>query len=108
MRHGEDCTLECRENVTPRNQAANASQTRPLKVGLILPDTEREMGGATARWSDLVQMARMAEDLGFDSIWNADHLIYRFPEKEEQGPWECWSLLAALAAVPPGSKSARW
>jgi alkanesulfonate monooxygenase SsuD/methylene tetrahydromethanopterin reductase-like flavin-dependent oxidoreductase (luciferase family) len=41
----------------------------------------------------------MAEDLGFDSIWNADHLIYRFPEKEEQGPWECWSLLAALAAV---------
>jgi alkanesulfonate monooxygenase SsuD/methylene tetrahydromethanopterin reductase-like flavin-dependent oxidoreductase (luciferase family) len=91
--------LSAEENVTPRNQAANASQTRPLKVGLILPDTEREMGGATARWSDLVQMARMAEDLGFDSIWNADHLIYRFPEKEEQGPWECWSLLAALAAV---------
>jgi alkanesulfonate monooxygenase SsuD/methylene tetrahydromethanopterin reductase-like flavin-dependent oxidoreductase (luciferase family) len=91
--------LSAEENVTPRNQAASASQTRLLKVGLILPDTEREMGGATARWSDLVQMARMAEDLGFDSIWNADHLIYRFPEKEEQGPWECWSLLAALAAV---------
>ena len=85
--------------VTPRGEATNASPPRPLKVGLILPDTEREMGGATARWGDLVQMARMAEDLGFDSIWNADHLIYRFPEKEEQGPWECWSLLAALAAV---------
>jgi alkanesulfonate monooxygenase SsuD/methylene tetrahydromethanopterin reductase-like flavin-dependent oxidoreductase (luciferase family) len=86
-------------NVTPRGDMANASRSRPLKVGLILPDTEREMGGATARWSDLVQMAKMAEDFGFDSIWNADHLIYRFPEKEEQGPWECWSLLAALAAV---------
>ena len=72
---------------------------RPLKVGLILPDTEREMGGATARWSDLAAMARMAEDLGFDSLWNADHLIYRFPGKEVQGPWESWSMLAALAAV---------
>ena len=79
--------------------AENGPRRRPLKVGLILPDTEREMGGATPRWSDLAQMARMAEDLGFDSIWNADHLIYRFPGKEVQGPWESWSLLAALAAV---------
>lgn len=72
---------------------------RPLKVGLILPDTEREMGGATARWADLSAMARMAEELEFDSLWNADHLIYRFEGKEQQGPWECWSIIAALAAV---------
>jgi len=72
---------------------------RPLKVGLILPDTEREMGGATASWHDLVVMARLAEDLGFDSLWNADHLLYRFPDREVQGPWECWSIIAALAAV---------
>jgi probable F420-dependent oxidoreductase len=72
---------------------------RSLKVGLILPDTEREMGGATARWRDLAEMARLAEELGFDSLWNADHLIYRFPDKEVQGPWECWSIMAALAAV---------
>ena len=57
------------------------------------------MGGATARWADLAAMARQAEDLGFDSLWNADHLIYRFPGREVQGPWESWSLLAALAAV---------
>ena len=82
-----------------RNVATRVSSNRPLKVGLILPDTEREMGGATAGWSDLAAMARMAEDLGFDSIWNADHLIYRFPGKEVQGPWESWSLLAALSAV---------
>jgi alkanesulfonate monooxygenase SsuD/methylene tetrahydromethanopterin reductase-like flavin-dependent oxidoreductase (luciferase family) len=72
---------------------------RPLNVGLILPDTEREMGGATARWSDLAAMAGMAEALGFDSLWNADHLIYRSPGQEAQGPWECWSIIAALAAV---------
>ena len=85
--------------VESRDGSARVVRNRPLKVGLILPDTEREMGGETARWSELADMARMAEDLGFDSIWNADHLIYRFPGKEVQGPWESWSLLAALAAV---------
>ena len=85
--------------VESRDEGPRVVRNRPLKVGLILPDTEREMGGETARWSDLTAMARMAEDLGFDSIWNADHLIYRFPGKEVQGPWESWSLLAALAAV---------
>jgi probable F420-dependent oxidoreductase len=85
--------------IAPASSPQAAARTRPLQVGLILPDTEREMGGATARWADLAAMARQAEDLGFDSLWNADHLIYRFPEREVQGPWESWSLLAALAAV---------
>ena len=82
-----------------QDEAGEDSGNRPLKVGLILPDTDREMGGDTARWSDLAAMTRLAEDLVFDSIWNADRLIYRFPGKEVQGPWESWSLLAALAAV---------
>jgi alkanesulfonate monooxygenase SsuD/methylene tetrahydromethanopterin reductase-like flavin-dependent oxidoreductase (luciferase family) len=65
----------------------------------MLPDTEREMGGGSARWSDLLAMAQTAEACGFDSIWVSDHLLFRFPEKEPQGVWECWSMLAALAAV---------
>jgi alkanesulfonate monooxygenase SsuD/methylene tetrahydromethanopterin reductase-like flavin-dependent oxidoreductase (luciferase family) len=81
------------------DQKVTSARTRPLRVGIILPDTEREMGGKTARWADIVAMARLAEELGFDSLWNADHLIYRFPNREVQGPWECWSFLAALAAV---------
>lgn len=86
--------------MTANNGATDGGpRNRPLKVGLILPDTEREMGGATASWHDLKVMARLAEDLGFDSLWNADHLIYRFPDREVQGPWECWSIMAALAAV---------
>ncbi|MEA2511838.1 MAG: hypothetical protein QOJ59_1325 [Thermomicrobiales bacterium] len=43
--------------------AHSSARKRPLKVGLILPDTEREMGGATARWSDLAAMAQRAEHL---------------------------------------------
>jgi probable F420-dependent oxidoreductase len=75
------------------------NRTRPLKVGIILPDTEREMGGADPRWKDVSAMARLAEAAGFDSLWVFDHLLYRYEGLEPQGPWECWSNLAALAAI---------
>jgi len=77
----------------------SGTRARPLKVGIMLPDTEREMGGRSARWADLLAMARTAEEAGFDSLWVADHLIFRFENEEPRGPWECWSLLSALAAV---------
>jgi alkanesulfonate monooxygenase SsuD/methylene tetrahydromethanopterin reductase-like flavin-dependent oxidoreductase (luciferase family) len=69
-------------------------QGRPLKVGIQLPEVER-----VAPWSDLATMARRAEEVGFDSLWVGDHLLYRNPGEEPKGPWEAWSLLAALAAI---------
>ncbi|RIK46902.1 MAG: LLM class F420-dependent oxidoreductase [Chloroflexi bacterium] len=71
---------------------------RPLKVGVILPHLEGWMTGETARWSDLLELARVAEDVGFDSLWLADHMLYRLDGIEPFGVWECWSLLSALAA----------
>jgi probable F420-dependent oxidoreductase len=44
-------------------------------------------------------MARAAEDAGFDSIWLGDHLLYRGDGGPERGPWEAWTMLAALGAV---------
>lgn len=73
---------------------------RPLKVGIVLPDTEREMGGQTAGWADLLAMARAAEGAGSDSVWVTDHLLFRLEgQGEPRGLWERWSLLAALAAT---------
>jgi len=59
------------------------------------------MGGRTARWTDYVEMARTAEAMGFDSLWFVDHLLYGEGASTEppQGVWECWSVLAGLAAV---------
>ncbi len=70
----------------------------PLKVGVHLPFSERQMQGATPRWADIVGIARRAEEVGFDSLWIADHLLFRFEGIEPRGGWECLSLLAALAA----------
>ena len=43
-------------------------------------------------------MARAAEASGFDSIWLGDHLLYRGDGRAERGPWDAWTMLAALAA----------
>jgi probable F420-dependent oxidoreductase len=67
---------------------------RPLQVGIQLPEVEREV-----RWPEVLDMVRAIEDLGFDSIWVGEHLLYRFPDREPRGPWEAWSSLAAIAAV---------
>jgi alkanesulfonate monooxygenase SsuD/methylene tetrahydromethanopterin reductase-like flavin-dependent oxidoreductase (luciferase family) len=70
------------------------TRRRPLKVGIQLPEVEREV-----RWPEYLALARRSEELGYDSIWVGDHLLYRGPgDTEPRGPWECWSMLAALAA----------
>lgn len=56
------------------------------------------MGAGSPRWKDVLRKARRAEDAGFDSVWVADHFIFRYPDREAMGRWECWSLLSALAA----------
>jgi probable F420-dependent oxidoreductase len=64
-----------------------------LRVGIQLPEVER-----VVRWPEYVAMARAAEDVGFDTIWLGDHLLYRYPDGSERGPWEVWTTLAAIAA----------
>jgi probable F420-dependent oxidoreductase len=64
-----------------------------VRIGIQLPEVEREV-----RWPEYVDMARAAEEVGFDSIWVGDHLLYRDDGQGERGPWEAWTLLAALAA----------
>jgi alkanesulfonate monooxygenase SsuD/methylene tetrahydromethanopterin reductase-like flavin-dependent oxidoreductase (luciferase family) len=44
-------------------------------------------------------MARAAEEVGFDSIWLGDHLLYRDKGEPERGPWEAWTMMGALAAA---------
>jgi alkanesulfonate monooxygenase SsuD/methylene tetrahydromethanopterin reductase-like flavin-dependent oxidoreductase (luciferase family) len=67
--------------------------SRPLRVGVQLPEVERAV-----TWPEVRDMATTAEGVGFDSLWVGDHLLYR-SEGEAKGPWEAWSMLAAIAAV---------
>ncbi len=67
--------------------------TRPLQIGVQLPEVEWEV-----TWPELISMAQTAEAVGFDSIWLGDHLLYEL-EVGSRGPWEVWTSLAVMANV---------
>src|SRR3954466_5477375 len=67
---------------------------RPLRLGIQMPEVEREV-----RWPEYVAMVRRAEEVGFDSLWLGDHLLYRLAAGSTRGPWEVWTMLAGLAAA---------
>lgn len=82
------------------------------KFGIMLPQREGAMGGETARGGDLLALAAMAEELGFDSVWLVDHFLWHVPELSRYGEpvprgeegvrfgfWECWAIASALAAA---------
>jgi alkanesulfonate monooxygenase SsuD/methylene tetrahydromethanopterin reductase-like flavin-dependent oxidoreductase (luciferase family) len=66
----------------------------PLPVGIQLPEVERDV-----RWPEVRSLATAAEELGFDSVWLGDHMLYRGDGRAERGPWDVWTQLAALAAA---------
>jgi alkanesulfonate monooxygenase SsuD/methylene tetrahydromethanopterin reductase-like flavin-dependent oxidoreductase (luciferase family) len=67
---------------------------RPLKVGFQLPEVERMV-----RWPEVLELVRLGEAVGFDSVWVGDHLLYRDEAHGARGPWEAWTQLAAVAAA---------
>jgi probable F420-dependent oxidoreductase len=67
---------------------------RGMKIGYHLPEIERKVG-----WTEILKLATTAEAVGFDSVWVPDHLLYRFENEPATAPWECWTLLSALATA---------
>jgi probable F420-dependent oxidoreductase len=65
-----------------------------MKIGLMLPLAQDETDG----WTTLRAMALAAEEHGLDSVWGADHLIFR-DDGETTGIHESWTLLTAVAAI---------
>ncbi len=73
--------------------------TERMKIGIFITAMAGGMRDGALRWSDLRAMADRTEEIGLDSFWVPDHLIFENPGEQPHGPWECWSLLAALAAT---------
>jgi F420-dependent oxidoreductase-like protein len=70
-----------------------------MKAGLTLPQgCDREYRGLDARtaWARTVDVARRAEDLGFESLWAYDHMQVD-PPPEEAIVFDPYVELAALA-----------
>ena len=71
-----------------------------MKLGMIVPQGwtgEYDGWDATAAWARSVQLARQAEDLGFESLWVFDH-FHTVPRPTDEITFESFTMLAALAA----------
>src|SRR5215210_8234709 len=51
-----------------------------------------------AKWAKAVEIAKLAEDLGLDSLWVYDH-FHNVPAPAHETMFECWTVVAALAAA---------
>ena len=70
-----------------------------MKIGLMLPLGEPALMRDGGSWTHLRALAIAAEEHGLDSVWAADHLLYRDGSGETVGLEECWTILTAVAAV---------
>lgn len=68
-----------------------------MKIGLMLYLVNDRETNDKRPYQSIRELAQQAEADGFDSIWLADHLMYRRPGAPTTGIWECWTMLAALA-----------
>jgi len=72
-----------------------------MQVGLMTPQGwkgEYDGWQAADAWSRTVELARQAEDLGFESLWAFDH-FHTVPEPTDEITFESFSVIAALAPL---------
>jgi F420-dependent oxidoreductase-like protein len=51
-----------------------------------------------AKWAATVEVAKAADDAGYDSIWVYDH-FHNVPVPAHETMFECWTTLAALSQI---------
>ncbi len=76
---------------------SKGAREQAMKVGLFVFTADDRYDHSTRRYDSIRAIARQAEADGFDSIWLADHLLYRNPGEPTRGVWEAWTILSALA-----------
>lgn len=90
-----------------------------LRIGLFLPTWSAGSalprwtmpgGDGISRWPDILATARLAEEVGFDSLWVPDHMLMDDdwtrpaegqlrPSEGATGCWDAWAVLAGVAAA---------
>jgi alkanesulfonate monooxygenase SsuD/methylene tetrahydromethanopterin reductase-like flavin-dependent oxidoreductase (luciferase family) len=82
---------------------------RELKVGMVLPLYEDPETGRPHRWDELRAMARLAEAIGFDTVWVPDELLWRVSVwPGPRGWWECIAMTGAVAEATERVEVGTW
>src|ERR1700722_7764171 len=68
-----------------------------MKIGLMVFSANERQNNSARSYESIRMIVQKAEADSFDSVWLADHFLYRNPATPTRGVWECWTILAALA-----------
>lgn len=80
-----------------------------IPLGVVLPMMERPSDGVATRWPEIGAMARRAEELGADTVWLADEILWRVPEwSDAVGWWDCLTMAGAVAASTSSARVGTW
>ena len=79
-----------------------------LEVGIVLPMEQSWIDGATPRWTEIRELALRAEEVGFDTVWIPDELLWRPEDGDVRGWWECVAMSGAVAASTSRIKVGTW
>src|SRR2546426_8120915 len=101
-------TAALRPSLTLITHSSTRLQSHAVDVGIALPQFDYSIPGESPlRWETLLGWAGRAEELGFSSLWLADHLFlsldrYGGPSERFDG----YDPLVALGAPAPGTTRA--
>ncbi len=79
-----------------------------FQLGIVLPLMQYGPDRVTARWPDIRALAVRAEEIGFDTIWTPDELLWVYPDRPAQGCWDGISMIGAIAAVTSTATVGTW
>lgn len=82
---------------------------RPLKIGLALVVMEEVSTGSPMAWSEIRRRALWAEEVGFDTVWIPDELLWEADSwPGPRGFWECVAVTAAIAEATSDVTVGTW
>jgi F420-dependent oxidoreductase-like protein len=71
-----------------------------LQFGVFIPQGWKmelaTIPDPAAKWAKAVEVAQLAEELGYDSLWVYDH-VHNVPRPAQETVFECWTTLAAIS-----------
>jgi alkanesulfonate monooxygenase SsuD/methylene tetrahydromethanopterin reductase-like flavin-dependent oxidoreductase (luciferase family) len=79
-----------------------------FELGVVMPNMQFGPDRTTAHWPEIKALAGRAEEIGFDTIWIADELLWRMEDGPPRGCWDGISLAGAVAAATSKAKVGTW
>lgn len=78
-----------------------------FELGLVLPLDQQGPERTTVHWPAIRELALRAEEIGFDTIWTPDELVW-FVGETPRGFWDGVSMAGAVAASTSRAKVGTW